>query len=147
MTVRIPRNFLNRTPIRLSMTPMIDVVFLLIIFFLVASYFVRSEQSREVVLPEAIGARRDTDESLPHVTVTVEPDGTYSVAGQPLSAGQIERQLRELAEESAAGGRSAQLRIRADQQVDYREIRQLIELAAAAQITSIRFAVTAIQTN
>jgi biopolymer transport protein ExbD len=145
--MRIPRTFQNKTPIRLSMTPMIDVVFLLIIFFLVASYFVRSEQSREVVLPEASGARRDTDESLPHVTVTVESDGTYSVGGQPLTAAQIERQLQDLAEASAADGRSSQLRIRADQQADYREIRQLIELAAAQQIRSIRFAVTAIQTN
>jgi biopolymer transport protein ExbD len=50
---------------------MIDVVFLLIIFFLVASYFVRSEQSRAVMLPDAAKGQSDDHMSQNRLTITV----------------------------------------------------------------------------
>lgn len=139
--VRIPRDFISRTPIRLSMTPMIDVVFLLIIFFLVASYFVRSEQFREVSLPEAMGAQQDLEESLPHLTITVEENGDYSVADEAVSAERVQQRLHRLMIEADEAGRKAQLRIRADRAADYGDVRQLVEMAAREQIQSIRFAV------
>ncbi|MCA9048548.1 MAG: biopolymer transporter ExbD, partial [Planctomycetaceae bacterium] len=42
MVVRIPSK-VSRSELQFNITPLIDVVFLLIIFFLVASHFARSE--------------------------------------------------------------------------------------------------------
>ena len=94
--MRLPDASLRRTPLKFNITPMIDVVFLLIIFFLVASYFIRSEQSRQVTLPVASKGQPD-DISSPHrLTITIEPDGQLSVAGTQMSENQILKLIDEL---------------------------------------------------
>jgi len=133
----------QRTAFRFNITPMIDVVFLLIIFFLVASYFIRSEHSRPVLLPQAPGGQSDSADSRPHLTVTIESDGRYSVGGQLLSRDAVLQRIHALAESAGADTESAsgQVRIRADRAVRFAEVRQLIEACAESQITSVRFAV------
>ena len=48
----------------LSITPLIDVVFLLIIFFLVASHFTNQENAVEVDLPKADEAKEEIRRAL-----------------------------------------------------------------------------------
>ncbi|MFM7058832.1 MAG: ExbD/TolR family protein [Planctomycetota bacterium] len=140
--MRVPQTVSGRSAFRFNITPMIDVVFLLIIFFLVASYFLRSEQSRTIQLPNAAGGQDDPGGALTHLTITVEADGHWSVAGQPLTRPQVEARIQELANAAVASGSTAQLRIRADRAAAYREIRQLIEICAAHQLRGIQFAVS-----
>jgi biopolymer transport protein ExbD len=140
--MRVPQTVSRRSAFRFNITPMIDVVFLLIIFFLVASYFLRSEQSQAVQLPGAVGGQEDPGGALTHLTITVEADGRWSIAGQPLTHAQVETRIQELAAAAAAGERTGHLRIRADRDAAYREIRQLIEICAAHQIRGIQFAVS-----
>jgi biopolymer transport protein ExbD len=83
--MRLPDTSGQRAPFRFNITPMIDVVFLLIIFFLVASYFVRSEHSREVALPDAQRGNPDDPTSEYRLTITVERDGKLSIAGNLVS--------------------------------------------------------------
>ena len=120
---------------------MIDVVFLLIIFFLVASYFVRSEQSREVALPEAIGGQTDEVVSERRLTITVEADGTLSVAGLPLTSDDVIRRIDGLAASGDATQPDAEIRIRMDRATRFGEVRQLVENCATRNIGRIRFAV------
>ena len=75
--MRLPQTVSSRSAFRFNITPMIDVVFLLIIFFLVASYFLRSEQSRAVQLPSAVGGQDDPGGVPTHLTITVEADGSW----------------------------------------------------------------------
>lgn len=140
--MRLPQTVSSRSAFRFNITPMIDVVFLLIIFFLVASYFLRSEQSRAVQLPSAVGGQADPGGVPTHLTITVEADGRWSIAGQPLAPAQIEARIQDLAAAAAAEGRTGQVRIRADRNAAYREIRQLIEICAAHQLRGIQFAVS-----
>ncbi len=86
----------SATPFRFNITPMIDVVFLLIIFFLVASYFVRSEQSREVSLPEASKGKPDDFSAQKRLTITVDKDGQLSIAGNVVSEDEIIDRIRLL---------------------------------------------------
>lgn len=140
--MRLPDASLRRTPLRFNITPMIDVVFLLIIFFLVASYFIRSEQSREVSLP--VASRGQPDElAAPHrLTITIEPDGQLSVAGVRMSEKLILKHIDELIETRPADTRPPEVRIRSDRKARFRTVRSLIEYCAARNIRSIRFAVT-----
>lgn len=139
--MRLPDASLHRTPLRFNITPMIDVVFLLIIFFLVASYFIRSDQSQEVELPVASRGQSD-DISSPHrLTITIEPDGHLSVGGVQMSENQIFRRIEELSETPAANGDTPEVRIRSDRNAKFASIRKLIEHCAAHNIRSIRFAV------
>jgi len=121
---------------------MIDVVFLLIIFFLVASYFIRSDQSRKVDLPVASKGQSD-DTSSPHrLTITIEPDGHLSVGGVQMSEKQILTRIEDLTQIPPADGKQPEVRIRSDRNAHFGSIRTLIEHCAAHKIRSIRFAVT-----
>lgn len=140
--MRLPDASIRRTPLRFNITPMIDVVFLLIIFFLVASYFVRSEQSREVELPVASKGQSDEESSPHHLTITIESDGHLSVAGVQISENQVFRRIEELKETPAPNGGTPEVRIRSDRNAKFASIRKLIEHCAANDIRSIRFAVT-----
>ena len=140
--MRLPDSSLRRTPLRFNITPMIDVVFLLIIFFLVASYFIRSEQSREVELPVASKGQSDEISSPHRLTITIEPDGHLSVGGVQMSEKQILKRIEELHEAETSDGKSPEVRIRSDRNARFGSIRTLIEHCAAHNIRSIRFAVT-----
>ena len=139
--MRLPVSSGQRSPFRFNITPMIDVVFLLIIFFLVASYFIRSEQSREVSLPEARKGQAENQASDRHLTITIEKDGGLSIGGQPLSDATALDRIRSLGAAHAAGTSPPEVRIRSDRAARFGEIRKLIEQCAAERITSIRFAV------
>ena len=130
--MRLPDASLRRMPLRFNITPMIDVVFLLIIFFLVASYFIRSDQSREVDLPVASTGQSD-DISSPHrLTITIEPDGHLSVGGIQMSEKQILRRIAELHEAPTNDGKPPEVRIRSDRNARFASIRTLIEHCACA---------------
>ncbi len=142
--MRLPETFGQRAPFRFNITPMIDVVFLLIIFFLVASYFVRSEQSRKVTLPNATKGQSDDRSSQNRLTITVESDGRLSIAGQQLAESVVLRRIQELRSTAGDGDGSdvePEVRIRSDRDAKFAEIRRLIEHCAANRIRSIRFAV------
>ena len=145
--MRLPDTSGQRTPFRFNITPMIDVVFLLIIFFLVASYFVRSEHSREVALPDAQRGNPDDPSSEYRLTITVERDGKLSIAGNLVSEETVMQRIQELQASAASAASTGQkmarpeVRIRSDRDAHFAEIRKLVEHCAANGIQSIRFAV------
>ncbi len=76
----------------LTLTPLIDVVFLLLIFFLVATKFADEEREMDVLLPDASEAQPRT--SKPRETiVNIDQNGEYFVSGQKLSLAELERAL------------------------------------------------------
>lgn len=76
----------------LSLTPLIDVVFLLLIFFLVATRFAEEEREMDVVLPEASAARPMIVEPK-QLFVNIDRDGRYFVSGAELDPMQLEQAL------------------------------------------------------
>src|SRR5438046_7460502 len=67
--------------LKFNLTPMIDVVFNLIIFFLAASHLARSEALEPVRLPEASTGRPEEAELHRRLTVTITAEETYRVGG------------------------------------------------------------------
>ena len=127
---------------RFNLTPLIDVVFLLIIFFLVASHFVRNEVREEVALPLAELGDRDLEAAANRLTVTVRQDGQLFVGGEPHSEQSIARHISELSDQARATSATPEVRIRADRAASYVHVRKLIEHCAASNVRSLRFAVT-----
>ena len=78
----------------LSLTPLVDVVFLLLIFFLVATEFAQEEERQmDLLLPEASEAQPLT--SKPRETfVNVDAEGRYFVGGRLLALDQLESELK-----------------------------------------------------
>jgi biopolymer transport protein ExbD len=77
----------------INMTPMIDVVFQLLLFFLVASKFSEEERSLKLALPQASDARPLTA-SVETFTVNIDSRGQYVVNRRTVNRQQLENTLR-----------------------------------------------------
>ena len=78
-----------------SLTPLIDVVFILLIFFMLASTFVEW-QAFQVDAPTPDAVEADDEEEPLRVEVT--PDG-YRIEARSMGLGEVTERLRELAEQ------------------------------------------------
>lgn len=131
----------KREKIDISMTPMIDVVFLLLIFFMVTTTFSRQTEVN-IKLPEANGA--DAEQHPKMVTLTIDADGIYylnSDDGLPhqlvnQSIDTLKQELRKLAEHS----RQIPFIINADGKTPHQAVITALEAASDAGFSHITFA-------
>ncbi|TDT39448.1 biopolymer transport protein ExbD [Halospina denitrificans] len=69
--------------VSVNLTPLIDVVFLLLIFFMVSTTFTQKTEL-EIDLPEADG--KEAEQPADHVEVEINAEGQYSVNDQRLDS-------------------------------------------------------------
>jgi biopolymer transport protein ExbD len=124
-------------PAQASLTPLIDVVFLLIIFFLVSSHLARRENHLPVQLPLASTAPTPDLEATPLV-ITVSADQTISVAGRKAD---LESLHDILVDWSGRSDASKAIRIRADASVPYSSVEPILRSAAKAGLSDASIAV------
>ena len=84
----------SRALTSLSLTPLIDVVFLLLIFFLVATRFAEEERQMDILLPEASAAEPMIVQPK-QLFVNVDASGRFYIGGQELTAADVEQALRQ----------------------------------------------------
>ena len=93
---------MNRRRGRLAATvelaPLIDIVFLLLIFFMVSATFIRRSEL-QIDLPEA---REGWPQASAPVTITVRRDGGYAVNGAPTADSELARALTSVRGEDEA---------------------------------------------
>jgi len=132
----------NRSSLGFNMTPMIDVVFLLIIFFLVSSHLARQETQLELDLPQATSGIRPEENDARRVVVNIlpqqQPDGRIQVGGRVLSRAQLRRLIDY--EAGRSGGR-LEVRVRCDRRVPYRMVEPVMVACARAGVWKVTFAV------
>ena len=78
----------------LSITPLIDIVFLLLIFFLVATRFAEEDRELDVNLPTASEAQPLIVKPK-EIFINVDRDGVYFVSGQHMDAAGLEAVLHQ----------------------------------------------------
>lgn len=83
----------GRALANLSLTPLIDIVFLLLIFFLVATRFAEEERELDVMLPEASEAQPLTVQPR-ELFINIDREGRYFVTGKTLSLDQLHHVLK-----------------------------------------------------
>ncbi|MCX7431860.1 MAG: biopolymer transporter ExbD [Planctomycetia bacterium] len=93
MSVRINKGRLSGG---LELTPMIDVVFLLMIFFLVASKLDEADRFIDVVLPKASAAKPLTSRPREFL-VNIDREGNYFVGARPVAIGDLQTLLKQAA--------------------------------------------------
>ncbi len=120
------------------MTPMIDVVFQLIIFFLVSSHLAKHEAQMPLPLPLAASGAKEVHETNLRVTVNVMADGHLLLAGKPVSPAELQQRLQvKLIEE----GPDVEVRIRSDRSVAYRHVEPILLGLRRAGLWNVAFAV------
>ena len=108
----------------LSITPLIDVVFLLLIFFLVSSRFAEEERELELNLPsvsEALPATAQPQE----LVVNIDKEGRFFIDGSFRQEEQVEQILRRA---QANNPLTQAVVIRADKQTDWDRVAIAINL-------------------
>ncbi|MCC6508833.1 MAG: biopolymer transporter ExbD [Pirellulaceae bacterium] len=78
----------------INLTPLIDVIFLLLIFFLVAARLDQSERELDVPLPSAASALPMVSEPN-ELVINIDKAGSYIVAGAKLDADGLERAIQQ----------------------------------------------------
>jgi biopolymer transport protein ExbD len=131
---------ITRRPIstQINMTPMIDVTFQLIIFFLLSSHLAQQETQAEVELPTASSGQQAVDDDRPRLTVNVDADGSVMLGSTTTTSAEMAGRLMI---ERDKLGPDMEVRVRADRSVPYSAIEPILLACAEAGIWNVTFAV------
>ena len=127
-----------RRSIEFNVTPMIDVVFLLIIFFLVSSHLASQETPVLVDLPSATSRDDDSRGDPADLTINILSDGQLLWGTQSTAVDDLGPRLAATRER--AGG-ALRVRIRADRSASYGHVEPLLRACAEADVWSVSFSV------
>ena len=128
-------------PLDISLTPMIDVVFLLLIFFMVTTTF--SQQSElKINLPEAHGEESSAAEKM--IILTINADGIYFISGDDGLPHQLVNQKNETLKraliQAAGNSRRIPFVISADGKTPHQAVVTALDIASQVGFTRITFA-------
>lgn len=118
--------------IQINVTPMIDLMIFLIIFFLCATTFTQLEREQDVLLPSTRGTgslSRTLDNNL---IINVKKDGEIFVSGRKYG----EKELVSLVADHHARAKSAlKVKVRADQRTPYGQVANVLALVEKAGVS------------
>lgn len=120
----------------INLTPLIDVVFLLLIFFMVSTTFTK-ETHLELDLPEASAAPLLEDEG--RIEIVVNAEGGYAVNGQGLVNTRLDT-LKTAIQRTANGNNQLPLTITADARTPHQAV--VTAMDAAGQLGFAKLSIT-----
>lgn len=115
----------------LNMTPMIDVVFNLLIFFMVASEFAKEDRALDVQLPAASEAMPLTAK-LKEIFVNVDKTGRFYMENRMVTEDEVDAFLQRAARDNPV---NQSVIIRADKRVPLDSVVKVMNLCNRAKIT------------
>ena len=129
--------------LKVDMSPMIDMVFLLLIFFIVASTVVIVKQDSEVKPPVAESSIKAKD-GKGRIVINIREDGSFLAETAQMSfadAEAIEKYVKKRMEEEKAKGLTPIIHLRGDKRVPFKHVRTVIRAAARAGVDNVVFSV------
>jgi biopolymer transport protein ExbD len=127
----------QRSSASANMTPMIDVVFLLIIFFLVSSHLAKREARMPLDLPLAATHQENMTDAN-RMTINLAPDGSIEMGATSVS---MNRMFDILTKHQRDHEGVAAVRIRTDKTLTYGTMEPLLRALTRAGVVDIVFAV------
>jgi biopolymer transport protein ExbD len=118
----------------LNLTPLIDMVFLLLVFFLAATTFHKDEVDMNLDLPQAVHGQARKPQQL--LTVNVQKDGTLSIDGRQVTLEGLHQRLRAAAQRS----KEQPVLIRGDTTVQLGRVAQVLDACRGASLTKVSIA-------
>ena len=123
----------------MNLTPMIDCVFLLLIFFMVTTVF-KQPYILQVELPEARQAQVIEEKKL---VASIAADGRMEINRHPVSLADLDQVLQR----EKQGTRSVTLVVRTDKETKHKHLLNLFEAAKRAGIEKIPLATEDLMTE
>jgi biopolymer transport protein ExbD len=117
----------------IDLTPFIDVVFMLLLFFVVSTTLFKGATELDVQLPEANAKARDADKKS--IEIGVDVKGNYFLNGKPIGndSKHLKAALRQLAEKE-----SLPLVVVGDKAAPYQAVIYALEVAGECGITQVQ---------
>ena len=131
-------NLRGRAPLHhpgIQLAPLVDVLLLLLIFFLLTWNAARTENELDVKVPKASAAREKTA-PIGDVVVNVKADGNVVVNRRTLSGAELSELLKSLVQLNAEQA----VVIRGDEAGAYKNIIGVLDICSEAGITNVAFA-------
>ena len=126
--------FSDDSELGINMTPLIDIVFLLLIFFMVTTTFAERD-GIDVKLPKAeSGPLSEVEQSL---RLVVEEDGTYQIDGKTVSEATLKDRISQ-----AASSSNSTIIIAADKAASHGKVVAAMDAAKQAGIERIAVSTT-----
>jgi biopolymer transport protein ExbD len=117
----------------INLPSMTDIIFLLLIFFMVATVLKDSSRRLDVQLPEARSGQTSEAQRL---TIEMAADGAMSLNGELISQEELEQHLQPAGDDAQRS-----VIIKADKRLSYGKVIEIMGLCQAAGITDIAVAV------
>ncbi|MBE9539923.1 MAG: biopolymer transporter ExbD [Proteobacteria bacterium] len=115
----------RKEEVSVNLTPLIDVVFLLLIFFMVSTTFTKASQL-SIDLPEATGEPSETPSD--QIEILIDESGQYRVNGQALVDTHV-RTLQAAIYKISAGDTTLPMVISADAQSSHQSVVRAMDAA------------------
>ncbi len=126
----------QRENVDINLASLIDVVFVLLLFFVVTTTFTRETQLR-VELPEATNAEQPPADQAKLVEVTISADGVYSVNNHLLPKSDLAT-LSEAIERESGGDNTLPLAISADGKTPHQAVITAMDAAGKLGFSHLR---------
>ncbi len=124
----------DREDVGINLMPLIDVVFLLLIFFLAATTFAREEVELDLRLPEAKSGRAGAAQRP--IVVNLLADGRLSVDGREVTL----EALRQKLDAAAARDKDLAVLVRGDRNAQFGTSLAVLDACRLAKIGKVDFA-------
>jgi biopolymer transport protein ExbD len=118
-----------------QIAPMVDIVFLLLIFFLVTWNFARYETELDVKVPTAKEGQ-ESRRAVGEVIINVKSDGAIVMNRREMSPDELQATLGQISRLYP----DQAVVLRGDQSADYRHIVAVLDICRAANIWNVAFA-------
>jgi biopolymer transport protein ExbD len=118
-----------------QIAPMVDILLVLLVFFIVTWNFSLSEKELDVKIPSATNSK-DSDAYVGQVVVNVKTDGSLVFNRQAIAPDELVAKLRELAKLYS----DQAVILRGDRNVNYQSIVKALDLCRQANIWNVAFA-------
>lgn len=117
------------TAVSIDLTPIIDMVFLLLIFFLVATTFHQTEREMQIALPAASSAG-PISTTLRELIINVDQDGSIIISGKTIDP----EDLQIIISDAVALNPEQKITVRGDQNTAYSNIIRVLDICKGSGV-------------
>lgn len=118
-----------------QMAPMIDMVFLLLVFFMCVSSLAQADRGVEVDLPESAESKVPEEVSNRGI-ISVKEDGDLFLGGSPLAVEALEERVRDALRENP----DLRIQVRSDRDTRFETVQEVLRACAEAGAHDIIYA-------
>ncbi|HYE03092.1 MAG TPA: biopolymer transporter ExbD [Phycisphaerales bacterium] len=123
------RNGAPGSELHIDFVPMVDVLFNLLIFFLLATSMAQAEREMSIALPHAASSG-PISAAMREIIINVHSDGRIEVAGKVVTAEELDALVRT----AALGNPDQKVSVRGDRTAPYANVAAVLDVCKGAGI-------------